>query len=168
MAGFRIEALANSHSRDGFDSGSPALNDYLARQVRQDVRRRITTCFVAIESATGRLAGYYTLSAGSVSLVDLPQSVAKKLPRYPVIPVVRIGRLAIDRSFQGRGLGSALLFDALKRSIETDIGVFAALVDAKDENAASFYERHGFQRIVSKENALFLPMSDALKRLING
>ena len=169
MPPFRIEPLdVKRHDRDGFDCGSEPLNRYFAQQVSQDVKRLVTTCFVAMEATTGRIAGFYTLSAGSVSLSELPETVAKKLPRYPTVPVVRIGRLAVGVSFQGRQLGAALLFDALKRSIEADIACFAAVVDAKDENAVRFYQHHGFQKFTSKEDVLFLPLSEAIKRLAHG
>ena len=130
-----------------------------------DVRRRVATCFVAIDSATHRIAGYYTLSAGSISLASLPEPTAKKLPRYPHVPVVRIGRLAVDREFQGKKLGSALLFDALVRSLDSEIAAFAAVIDAKDEAAVQFYERHGFEKLSSDGKLLFLPLSDSLRRL---
>lgn len=168
MPPFRIEPLAKGHDRDGFDCGSEPLNRYFTQQVNQDVKRLITACFVAVESATGQVAGFYTLSAGSVSLAELPETITKKLPRYPTVPIVRMGRLAVAVGFQGRKLGAALLFDALKRSIEADIACFAAVVDAKDENAVQFYVRHGFQQFASKPDTLFLPLSDALKKLAGG
>ena len=165
MAPFRIEPLGPDHDRDQFDCGVPPLNDYLVKQVGQDARRRVTACFVATEVTSGRLAGYYTLSAGSVALSDLPEKTAKKLPRYPNIPIIRIGRLAVDLSFQGQQLGAALLFDALKRSVRAEIAAFAAVVDAKDENAVHFYERYGFQSLSSSARVMFLPLSEAVKKL---
>lgn len=168
MTAFRIEPLSSEHRRSAFDCGSQPLNDYWARQVGQDVRRRITTCFVAIEAATERVAGYYTLSAGGLSLAELPESIANKLPRYPTVPIVRIGRLAVDRDFQGQRLGGVLLYDALQRSVKSEIAVFAAVVDAKDEAAERFYERFGFQRLATPGSTLFLTFSDALKQLVGG
>ncbi|WP_437207123.1 GNAT family N-acetyltransferase [Planctomicrobium sp. SH664] len=165
MAPYRMELLSDDHDRTGFDCGVAPLNDYLLRQVGQDTRRRVTTCFVAVETASDRLAGYYTLSAGSVVLDDLPEKTAKKLPRYPTVPIVRIGRLAVDQRDQGQQLGSALLFDALKRSISAEIAAFAAVVDAKDDHAKRFYERFGFQSLNAKPRVLFLPLSDAIKKL---
>lgn len=168
MAPFRIEPLAKGHDRGHFDCGSDPLNQYFARQVGQDVRRRVAVCFVAVDTATDCVAGFYTLAAGSVVLSDLPDSIARKLPRYPSIPIVRIGRLAVDASYQGHRLGAALLFDAVKRSIDPDIAAFALVVDAKDESAIRFYEKHGFEKLTSKSDSLFLPLGDALKKLARG
>jgi len=168
MAPFRIEPLSPDHNRDHFDCGVVALNHYLIKQVGQDTRRRITACFVAVEIVSGRLAGYYTLSAGSVALSDLPDKTARKLPRYPNIPIIRIGRLAVDVCYQGQQLGAALLFDALRRSVRAEIAAFAAVVDAKDDNASKFYERFGFQKLSATPPVLFLPLSEAIKKLVDG
>jgi GNAT superfamily N-acetyltransferase len=105
------------------------------------------------------IAGYYTLSAADVALKDMPDDVARRLPRYPVVLVARIGRLAIDRDFQGKRLGAAMLWDAANRSLRAEMGVFALAVDAKDEQAASFYRHHGFVRLPSQPLKLFLPLS---------
>ena len=165
MARFRIEHLDQHHDRNQFDCGSAPLNNYLVTQVGQDTRRRIAACFVAWEISSGQLAGYYTLSAGSVALSDLPAKVAKKLPRYPNIPVIRIGRLAVDLQFQGQQLGAALLFDALKRSCNVEVAAFAAVVDAKNDSAVNFYQRFGFQMLSNSCRTLFLPLNDAIKQL---
>jgi hypothetical protein len=104
--GFRIEALAPRHERSAFDCGVEPLNRYFRQQVTQDIRRRVTACFVAVaEEGSGELAGYYTLASASVALAELPEDIAKKLPRYPTVPAVRMGRLAIARAFAGQGLG---------------------------------------------------------------
>src|SRR6185312_10296192 len=97
--------------RSTFDCGSEALNRYFRQQVAQDARRRVTACFVAVEEGRGVLAGYYTVASSSVPLTDLPEAVAKKLPRYPSVPAVRMGRLAVDQQFRGKGLGAAMLAD---------------------------------------------------------
>jgi len=159
MAPFRIVPL-DKRDRSSFNCGVVALNGYFRQRVSQDVRRSVTTCFIATEIATDTIAGYYTLSAGSVVLTDLPEMILKKLPRYPVVPVAVIGRLAVDTNFQGRGLGSALLFDAMERAIQTELGVWAIVVDAKDDSAVRFYEQYGFQCIASDSQRLFLPLSE--------
>ena len=100
----RIEPLSDDHDRSQFLSGSNALERYLREQASQDIRRRIATCFVAV-SVTAGVAGYYTLTATSVALSALPPDIAKKLPRYPVVPAVLLGRLAVARHYQGHGLG---------------------------------------------------------------
>jgi GNAT superfamily N-acetyltransferase len=141
---FRIEALSASHDQTGFACGVEPLDRYFKEQVSQDIRRRATACFVAVDLANGRIAGYYTLAAGSVPLPDLPEHLAKRLPRYPSVPVARLGRLAIDQSYQGKRLGGALLWDAVARAARAELMAYALVVDAKDDNAEAFYIHHGF------------------------
>lgn len=155
---FRIGALDDAMDRAGFDCGTPALDRYFHAQVTQDIKRRVATCFVT-RTETEEIAGYYTLSAASVMLAQLPAPVVKKLPRYPSVPVVRMGRLAVDRRFKGLGLGAALLFDALARAARSDIGAYALLVDAKDEAAAAFYRHHGFTAFEEQALMLYLPLA---------
>ena len=106
MAEFIIEALGPGHDRSGFSCGIEALDRYFREQVTQDMRRRATACYVAREAAGSKVAGYYTLAAGGVPLAELPAALAKKLPRYPSVPVARLGRLAVDRAYRGRKLGA--------------------------------------------------------------
>ena len=136
---FRIEALSNDHDRSGFVSGSDTLDRYLREQASQDVKRRIASCFVAVSVSAGDLAGFYTLAATSVALNDLAPEVIKKLPRYPVVPAALLGRLAVARGHQGKGLGGVLLGDAILRVARAELGIFAMLVDAKDDAAQRFY-----------------------------
>ena len=157
MNEFRIERL-HKHIRTGFDCGVAALNRYLVQQAGQEMCRHYAVCFLLIESATESIVGYYTLSACSIPLPELPERLANRLPRYPNIPAARMGRLAIDVRYQSRGLGGALLYDAVQRSTESDIAVYALLVDAKDDLAILFYEHHGFHRFASQPNVLFLPI----------
>jgi GNAT superfamily N-acetyltransferase len=144
-APFRVEVLGPGHARDGFSCGVTVLDHYLARQATQDIRRRISACYVAVEVSSGKIAGYYTLAAGGVPLTDLPQALSKKLPRYPSVPVARIGRLAVDQAFHGKKLGGALLADAAVRASRSEVAVFALVVDAKDNTAEAFYRHHGFE-----------------------
>lgn len=157
-APFRVVPLDSTHDRNAFDSGSAPLNRYLREQVTQDVRRRVTACFVAL-NATHQIAGYYTLASASVLLSDLPAAIAKRLPRYPTVPAVRMGRLAIDQNFQGQGLGGALLADALQRAARAEIAAYALLVDAKDTHAAAFYQHHGLLALPDTPLTLFLPLA---------
>lgn len=166
MTAYRIEPLAKSHDRTQFDCGVEALNSYLARQAGQDVRKRVAACFVAIDTESEQLAGYYTLSAGSIMLHDLPEPTGKKLPRYPEVPIARVGRLAVSLDHRGRKLGGVLLFDALKRAMTADVAAFAAVVDAKDQKAVQFYEHFGFQSLTNTPQTLFLPFSGALEKLV--
>ena len=139
-----IEPLGPEHARTEFTCGVEPLDRYLREQAGQDVRRRVAACFVAREIATGRIAGFYTLSAGGVLLAQMPSRIAKRLPRYPTVPVARMGRLAVALDFHGRKLGGALLWDAIARAGRSEVAAFALVVDAKDEAAERFYVHHGF------------------------
>ena len=163
-APFQLATLDVAHDRSSFDSGSEPLNRYLREQVTQDVRRRVAACFVAL-AQNQRIAGYYTLASASLLLADLPASRSKKLPRYPTVPAVRMGRLAVDQAFKGQGLGGALLADALARAARSEIAAFALLVDAKDEVAAAFYMHNGFIELPDSPRSLFLPLANILPTL---
>jgi GNAT superfamily N-acetyltransferase len=108
----------------------------------------------------GALGGYYTLSATAVKLTDLSDQAARRLPRYPLVPATLLGRLAVDRRFQGRGYGRFLLADALYRVARNEIASFAVIVDAKDESARRFYERESFLPFVDQPMKLFRPVAD--------
>ncbi|HZE92593.1 MAG TPA: GNAT family N-acetyltransferase [Rhizobacter sp.] len=157
-ARFRIELLESAHDRSTFSSGSEPLDRYFAQQVTQDIRRRVTACFVALTSEQ-RIAGYYTLASASVLLSKLPAAAGKTLPRYPSVPAVRMGRLAVDENVKGLGLGAALLADALDRAARSEIAAYALVVDAKDESAAGFYRHHGFIALPDSSLTLFLPLA---------
>ena len=157
-APFTLKRL-EKEDRSGFVCGKDALDRYFLRQISQDMRRQIATGFIACARGTGVIAGFYTLSAANIPFTDLDEDWRKKLPRYPSIPAVLIGRLAVDQSFKGRGLGSALLADAATRAITSDIGAHFLIVDALDEDAAAFYAHHGFRHIPDEPNRLFIPLS---------
>jgi GNAT superfamily N-acetyltransferase len=162
---FVVEVLS-AHDRSAFSCGTETLDRYFKTQVTQDVRRHVTHCFVAVDAATGTVAGYYTLAAASIPTPELPEAVTRKLPRYPSLPAIRVGRLAVDLRFRAAGLGGALLADAAARGLQADVAAFAMLVDAKDEAAVAFYEHHGFQRLVSQPRSLFLALATAEKAFI--
>jgi ribosomal protein S18 acetylase RimI-like enzyme len=164
-ASFVIAPLSPNHDKLAFSCGVDPLDRYLQTQATQDIRRRIANCFVATSANSNIIAGYYTFSAASVPMLDLPSEAAKRLPRYPVVPAALIGRLAIDRQYRGRGLGAALLFEAFARAARADTAIFAVLVDAKDDAAAAFYRHHGFQPFAARPLTLFLPIGTALKLL---
>ncbi len=163
---FRLEPLGEAHDRTEFACGQDPLDRYFQTQATQDIRRRVATCFVAVEVTTKLVAAYYTLASAGIPITELPPDLAKKLPRYPSIPAVRVGRLAVDARFQGRGLGGALLADALRRVMGSAPAVYALLVDAKDEKAAAFYRHHGFIALLSQPLTLFLPVATAEKSLL--
>lgn len=159
-APFRIALLDSGHDRSAFTSSSAPLDRYLREQVSQDMRRKVAACFVALTDDQ-RIAGYYTLASASLLLADLPAATAKKLPRYPTVPAVRMGRLAVDQAFKGLGLGAALLADALERAARSEIASYAMVVDAKDEKAVAFYRHHGFVALPDAPRTLFLPVATA-------
>lgn len=156
---FLVEALYAGHDRAAFVSGVEALDRYFREQATQDVRRRATACYVALDQASGKVAGYYTLAASSIHLSDLPAELARKLPRYPLVPAARLGRLAVDRDYRGRQLGSSLLWDAGLRAARSEVAVYALVVDAKDELAAAFYLHHGFMRFGSLPRQMVLTLA---------
>ncbi len=168
-ASWIIEPLGKAHDRGAFSCGVPALDDYLRVRASQDARRRVAAPFMLVEADSGAVRGYYTLSQMAVELEDLPDDIAKKLPKYPMVPVTLLGRLAVDLRLRGQGLGGFLLMDALRRSwsLSREIAAMAVLVDAKDEAAASFYQSYEFQRLPGRRDRLFLPMS-TLDRLFVG
>ena len=158
QAPFRMELLDSKFDRSRFNCGTEPLDNYFKTTVSQDIRRRVTACFVAVTEEK-RVAGFYTLASASVLLSDLPQDTRKRLPRYPSVPAVRMGRLAVDQAFKGQGLGGALLADAITRAARSEITAFALIVDAKDESAAAFYRHHGFIALPDKLLTLFLALA---------
>ncbi len=156
---FLIEALASHHDRRSFSSGVVPLDRYFREQVTQDIRRRATGCFVAVESAAAKIAGYYTLSASDIPLAQLPDDLVRRLPRYPAVPVARLGRLAVDQAYRGQRLGAALLWDAASRAARSEVVVFALAVDAKDDSAEAFYRHHGFVSFGSLPRQLIFPLA---------
>jgi GNAT superfamily N-acetyltransferase len=155
-----IQPLDTRHDRAGFRCGVAALDTYLARQARQDVKRRISRVFVAAsETQPSTILGYYTLSSLAIELDVLPPHLARRLPRHPV-PAALLGRLAVSQAAQGQGIGSMLLADAVKRtlSVSNEIAIYALVVDAVDESAQRFYERFGFTLLGREGRRLFLPL----------
>jgi GNAT superfamily N-acetyltransferase len=161
----RFAPLGPDHDRSAFDCGSEPLNRYFKDMVSQDMRRQVTRCFVACEATSGRIAGYYTMAAAEVPMSVVTPDVARKLPRYPALPAARIGRLAVDLNFGGRGVGSALIVNAHRQASASDIAAYALLVDAKDETAAAFYRHLAFIPFPSDPRKLFLPLKNGFKRL---
>jgi ribosomal protein S18 acetylase RimI-like enzyme len=157
--GFRIEPLSKAHNRSAFSCGTDALDHYFRNQVGQDAAKRVAACFV-LTANVATVAGFYTLSQYAVDLGSLPLEVSKKLPKYPEVPATLLGRLAVDSSFRGQGLGEYLLLDALYRSWRQaeNMASVAVVVDAKNDDARSFYERFEFLTMPDSPRRLFLPM----------
>ncbi len=164
MNTWRIEPLDKHHQRGDFDCGEKNLNTFLRDHAGQNARRDISRTYVALDAQSDAVAGYYTLSSGSVGFENLPDEATRRLPRYP-IPTAHLGRLAVDQRHQGKGLGGILLVDALKRVRETadTIGIHAVTVHALNASARQFYEAHGFQGLRDDKLHLFLPMTTIRK-----
>jgi GNAT superfamily N-acetyltransferase len=156
------EILSQSHRKLKFDfrCGKEMLDTYLRTQASQDVRRKLSACFVSLHVETGLIQGYYTLSNNSIPLDIVPDSFKSQLPNsYHSIPTTLLGRLAVDQRFSGTGVGKMLLIDALKRSYEISksIGSFAVVVDPLDEDAKNFYTKYGFI-LLPDSRKMFLAM----------
>lgn len=161
-----IELLDKRHNRNDFDCGNELLNNYLKNQAGQDQKRKLSVCFVLPEPETNHVQGYYTLSNNSIPLSHFPERIQKKLPKsYLSIPTTLLGRLAIDKKQQGKGIGKILLIDALKRSYEIshEIGSFAVVVDPIDKGAAMFYEKYDFIKLPDSEKMII--STNTLKEL---
>lgn len=165
-APLRLARLSADHDRAAFRCGDEALDRYFQTQVTQDIRRRIASCFVAVETAAQQIAGFYTIASTGIPTPDLPPEITRRLPRYPTLPAVRIGRLAVDQHFRGRGLGAALLIDAARQTLQSAPAAFTLLVDAKNDRAVAFYRHHGFLPLASQPRTLFLPLATAEKAWI--
>jgi GNAT superfamily N-acetyltransferase len=159
---FLFELLGSQHKKEraAFSCGVESLDKYFHEQVSQDVRRRVTACYVALEAATRAIAGYYTLAAGGVLLTDMPEATIKRLPRYPTVPVARVGRLAVALDFRARKLGAAMLYDAALRASRSEVAVFGLVVDAKGDQAVTFCEHHGFVALGSGSRQLVLSLKN--------
>lgn len=155
------ENLNSSHRKKEFSCGKGMLDNYLQKQANQDIKRKLSACFVLNDEETNLLKGYYTLANNSIPQNLIPSEFKKKLPKsYTSIPTTLLGRLAIDNRFQGKGVGKLLLIDALNRSYEISksIGSFAVIVDPIDEDAEKFYNKYGFINLPDS-GKMFLPMN---------
>lgn len=144
------EGFNSSHNRNDFSCGKEILDIYFKTQANQDIKRKLSSCFVLVDKVTSAHTGYYTLSNSSIPLDLIPDQIRKKLPKsYKNIPATLLGGLAVDLNYQGKGVGKILLIDALKRSYEISqiIGSFAIIVDPLDEAAEEFYLKYGFIKL---------------------
>lgn len=155
----RIEKLRRDHPVEDFDCGREPLNRYLTRYAWQSQQAGAAQTYVGLDGDV--VVGYHTLTVGQVSREEAPQRLSKGLARHPV-PIMLLARMAVDRRWQGQGVGKALLRDALERTLQAaDIaGIRAFAVHAKDEQARSFYERFGFVPSPTDPLHLFLLLKD--------
>ncbi len=155
-----IEPLSSKHDRSSFDCGESSLNIYLKQYARQNDEKGLGRTYVAVEPGQARIEGYYTISTGAVTFDQVPE----KLPKYP-IPIVHLGRLAVDLKSQGKALGELLLIDALKRVTQASeqLGIYAVEVRALNENARRFYLKYGFAPLLDDELHLYLSIKTIRK-----
>lgn len=158
---YAVDLLERRHERDDFACGEADLDRYLKQQARQDAEKHVAAAWVLTLPPALDVLGFYTLSSASVALGDLPATLTKRLPKYPALPVVLLGRLAVDAREGGRGLGEFLLMDALQRSLDgaKQIAAMSVIVDAKNDRAVSFYASYGFAPLPEHERRMFLPMT---------
>ncbi len=158
-----IEPLSDQHDRESFASGVDPLDKYLRQRAGQDVRRRVASCFVLVSDGDHVPIGYYTLAATSVALAELPEPLAKRLPRYSVVPATLMGHLAVDARHQQQGHGEFMLLDAFSRVLRSGIASHAFAVDAKDDKAARFYQRYRLRFLAEGSRRLFTPVVEIAK-----
>jgi ribosomal protein S18 acetylase RimI-like enzyme len=158
-ARWAIEKLTSRHDLADFDCGVEPLNRFLKKYAGQNAKLGITRTYVAVRPDDNRLQGYYSISSGSVTCRDIPEALRKRLPNYPV-PVAHLGRLAVDKEAQGRGLGRLLLMDALERILLAagSIAIHAVEVQAKDDESRGFYLKYGFVPMLDDSSHLYLPL----------
>ncbi|MGV2830004.1 GNAT family N-acetyltransferase [Myxosarcina sp. GI1(2024)] len=157
----KIESLdSRKHERSQFSCGRDSLNTYIIKQASQDLKRRVSTTFVLINEPEIEVLAYYTLSSYTVQITALNESLAKRLPRYPLLPATLLGRLAVDEKQKGKEFGELMLIDALRKSLEVSkkVASLAVVAEAIDEKAVSFYLKYGFQPFRQNPTKLYLPM----------
>jgi len=155
-----LEILPYHHKfkRENFDCGKKSLNNYILRNVTKDIKAGACTCFVILNDED-QIIGYYTLSTESILKSDAPEEFQKKI-KYEYIPVILLGRLAIDKREFGKGYGKVLLIDSLERSFKVaknQIGAVAVIVDPIDEEAIAFYSKFGFT-MLPNSGRMFMSM----------
>ncbi len=158
----RFEELGKQHDRAAFASGESPLDDWFRHRASQDDKRNIARTFVAVDDIG--IAGFYSLSAFSLAMDEVPEELARKLPRYDKIPAALIGRLARAERVRGQGVGELLLADAIRRilGVGRTLAAYAIIVDTTDDRAIAFYKRYGFQPFPSRPRRLFLLTSTAV------
>ncbi len=159
MTGFRIEKLTRRHAVDEFDCGEDALNRFLIRFALPNQQANASQTYVGL--ADESIIGFHTLVVGEVAYADAPERLTKGIARHPV-PIMLLARLAVHRSWQGKGVGAGLLRDAVLRTLQAaDIaGIRALAVHAKDDAARAFYRRFDFTESPTDPLHLFALLKD--------
>ncbi|AFZ38013.1 acetyltransferase (plasmid) [Stanieria cyanosphaera PCC 7437] len=148
------------HNRSKFSCGVESLDRYIRSQANQDLKKKIATVFVLIDAPDTNIMAYYTLSSYTVEITEIDNSLAKRLPRYPLLPATLLGRLAVDNRYRGQHLEELILVDALKKSLEATekVASLAVIAEAIDEKAVYFYRKYGFRSFVNSPMKLYFPM----------
>jgi len=157
----KIESLdSRKHIRSDFCCEKDSLDNYIRKQASQDIKKRVATVFVLIDDPEYQVMAYYTLSSHTVKVECIDENFAKHLPRYPLLPAILLGRLAVDTSQKGKRLGELMLIDALKKALNASrqVASLAVIAEALDENAVNFYMKYGFEKFKQDPMKLYLPM----------
>ena len=158
-----IQPFGPAHVRENFLCGKVPLDEYLKKQLSQDIKKRVTKAYVLIDTPNLDVLGYYTISSSIINLADIDKDSTKKLPRYPSLPAMLIGRLARHQDYIGKRYGNILLLDSLKKILNlsnNDVGICAVVVDVLDKDALKFYGNFRFQAFQSNPMKLYLLVSD--------
>jgi predicted GNAT family N-acyltransferase len=158
-----VELLdSKKHDRSTFQCGVDSLDDYIKTRASQELKKKVSTPFVLTDSPERQVMGYYCLSSYSIAFADIEVSASKKLPRYPLLPAIMLGRLAVDSGQQGKGYGDLLIADALKRSLNLSkqLASYAVVVDAISQDAVRFYRQYGFVEFPDEPMKLYIAMDE--------
>ncbi len=159
-----FERLSSDMDKKKFSCGESDLDNYLQKQANQDMKRGFATVIAAYKSSAPKtVIGFYTLCAASIVLTTLPDNIIHKMPRYPHVPAIRLGRLAVHKDIQGQKIGSLLMLDALRRSCRNEMAWAFFLVNAKHERAAHFYKKFYFQPFCKNSLTLWMHRKQAEK-----
>lgn len=163
----RIEKIRRGHDRSDVDCGEKSLNEYIRRYARQNDEKGIGATYVAVREGEDAVLAFYTISSGQIAPENLPDEERKGMPHYPV-PVIRLGRLGVDKAAAGEGLGGHMLVDALRRAaaIAEILGVYAVEVDAKSDEVRSFYTKYGFHSLIEDQLHLYMSIK-TIRRLFD-
>jgi GNAT superfamily N-acetyltransferase len=167
---WKIERFADHHDRSEFADGRPSLDSWIKRYAGEHEKRDLARTYVLVRPEANRIAGYYAISTCQLAYQALPADKTRKLPNQTTIPAILLGRLAIDSSHHGQGLGGRLLIDVLRRiqSQADQVGIMAVVVDAIDDQAVAFYLHHQFIPLLDDPRHLFLPVATIRKLGLDG
>jgi GNAT superfamily N-acetyltransferase len=156
----RIEPFDSRKHRPDFCCGQDSLDNYIRHQASQDSKKRVSTVFVMVDAPEVDVLAYYTLSSYVIDITALDTAIAKRLPRYPRLPATLLGRLAVHKQQQGKGIGELMLVDALKKALHasTQVTSLAVMAEALDQNALNFYLKYGFQQFSQEPMKLYFPV----------